>query len=76
MANGAAAGTVSSTSTATCAAGKILLGGGATVANGGQSRAAVQSSAPSGTNAWQATATVVVSGAGLVSVTAFAICSS
>ena len=71
----ATVGTTSPTSTATCATGKPLLGGGATVLQGSGARGAVSSSAPNvaGT-AWTATALVTIQGGGTVSITAYAIC--
>jgi hypothetical protein len=72
-----AVGSSSPTSTATCADGARLLGGGATVTQGTDARGAVSSSAPnaSGTG-WQATAVVTISGTGTVTVQSFAICAS
>jgi hypothetical protein len=71
-----AVGITSPTSTATCAAGKVLLGGGASVTQSGSlARGAVSSSAPT-SGAWTATAVVTVTGGGTVTITAYAICSA
>jgi hypothetical protein len=69
-----AAGTVG-TSTATCATGKVLLGGGAHVTNSGTTIAAVLDSYPASTTQWTAQGEIVVSGTGAVTVTAYALCS-
>jgi len=77
---GASLGTLI-TSDATCAAGKVLLGGGAYVTNSDTAeleKVGLQSSYPSSTTTW--TATAVVTGAKLgggdtISVTAYALCS-
>jgi hypothetical protein len=76
MANNPGVGNTSALSTATCAVGKKLLGGGATVTQGANARAAVSSSAPNAAGtAWTATAVVTVNGNGtVVQVTSFAIC--
>jgi hypothetical protein len=72
-----AVGSTSPTSTATCAAGTKLLGGGATVTQGSNARGAVSSSAPNaGGTAWTGTAVVTVTGGGTVTITAFALCGS
>jgi hypothetical protein len=78
-ASAAPVGTTSSTSTATCAPGTKLLGGGATVTQPGNAKGAVSMSAPVGATTptgWQATAVVTISGTGAVQITAFAICGS
>jgi len=68
--------------TASCAAGKVLLGGGAqvTATGGQQARVVLTSSYPSSTTVWTAQATVITalsgSGAGnTVTVTPYALCS-
>ncbi|HEY3182132.1 MAG TPA: hypothetical protein VGJ77_04795 [Gaiellaceae bacterium] len=87
----AAVGTVSATSSALCStvsATSKLLGGGITMTNGGGSRGAVFESVPlpnagpSGTpgtdgtpTGWQGRATNFVSGAGAITIQAYAICS-
>ena len=63
------------TGTATCAGGKVLLGGGGrVVAAGGNQHVALTESYPSLTTVWTAVGTVTESGAGVTTVTAFALC--
>jgi hypothetical protein len=71
-----AIGSTAGTSTATCAAGSKLLGGGANVTQGnnGNVKAAVAVSYPSATNTWTATAIVLATGPGDATITAYAIC--
>lgn len=76
---GAGAGTLV-TATATCAAGKVLLGGGArvTVSSGvAEAFVALRSSYPSATDTWTAVAVVTANLPPLASttVTAYALCS-
>jgi collagen type I alpha len=67
------------TATAACAAGKVLLGGGAlvTTTDGGQNKVELQASYPSDTMTWTATGVVSSSLAvnRTMSVTAYALCS-
>jgi hypothetical protein len=73
-----APGTASTAATATCAAGKVLLGGGAQVTQGSSGSAAILSSYPASTTQWSAQAVITSTGllgAGNVSVTAYALCS-
>jgi hypothetical protein len=81
--NNNAIGTLTGVSTATCPAGKVLLGGGALAANAssGTGVAAVFSSRPasgSSTTAWEATAVVTraETAGGHISVTAYAVCTA
>ena len=75
--NGSAAGVTTAVSTANCPTGTKLLGGGASVNQGGSARMAVSSSAPnSGGTGWTAVGIVVVSGTGSTWVTAYAVCGS
>lgn len=61
------------TATATCAAGKVLLGGGARVTGGNGS--ILNSSYPSSTTTWTAVGEVVLVQLGTFTVTAYALCS-
>jgi hypothetical protein len=61
------------TATATCAVGKVLLGGGARVTGGGG--AVVKASYPSSTTTWTAVGEVELVLLGTFSVTAYALCS-
>jgi hypothetical protein len=71
-----APGTVTGAATATCAAGKVLLGGGALITGTGTAVAAIYSSYPSSTTVWTAQAVVTSSGlSGTVTVQAYALCS-
>jgi hypothetical protein len=75
--NGSAVGVTTTASTANCPTGTKLLGGGASVSQGGTARMAVSSSAPnSGGTGWTAAGIVLVSGNGATSVTAYAVCGS
>ncbi len=74
-------GTLTDTSTATCPAGKILLGGGALITNAAVGKGAVFSSRPAGglsTTAWEAQGVVIVAEAlnDHISVTAYAVCTA
>jgi hypothetical protein len=73
-------GQLTPVSVATCGAGSSLLGGGADVTNGGAAIGAMEFSKPdpsTGTpTGWQAEGVVTVTGAGTVTVTAYAICSA
>jgi hypothetical protein len=71
-----AVGSTAGTSTATCAAGTKLLGGGANVTQGNATKAAVSASYPSNATTWTGTAIVTVTGSGSASITAFALCGS
>ena len=77
----AAVGTTTGLSTATCAAGSKLLGGGADIIQGSGDKGAVAVSRPTPqTNGatptgWEAQGIVVLSGSGNVTVRAYAICS-
>ena len=76
----AAVGTTNGTSTATCPAGTIMLGGGANITQGNNgTKAVVASSYPSAASAWSATAMVTVAGTGTgspASITSYVICGS
>ncbi|HET7454708.1 MAG TPA: hypothetical protein VFJ76_04235 [Solirubrobacterales bacterium] len=80
-ANAPVAGTQVS-STATCPAGKTLLGGGARVSTAGSgtpaNAALLTETYPSASNTWKATATVgtTLSGSQKIGVEAYAICSA
>jgi hypothetical protein len=68
--SGGGAGAQTGTSTATCPAGKVLLGGGGTTTGS----ASLSQSRPNG-SAWEANA-VRVTGNADISVTAYAVCSA
>ena len=69
--------TLTGASTATCAAGTKLLGGGATVTQGSGARGAVAVSAPNaGGTGWTATGIVTTTGNGSLAIVAYAICGS
>ena len=78
-ATGAGAGTLI-TATATCAAGKVVLGGGALVTTsnaGSDRRVALRTSYPSAANTWTAVAIVItdLQNGQSATVTAYALCS-
>jgi hypothetical protein len=75
---GAGAGTLLS-ATATCPAGKVLLGGGALVTNTqAAQRVVLTGSRPTSTTVWTATAVVItgLTGVNTATVTAYAICTA
>jgi hypothetical protein len=65
------------TATATCAVGKVLLGGGAQVTTSAGTGAVLQSSYPSSTTAWTAVGevTTALAPGDTFTVTAYALCS-
>jgi hypothetical protein len=77
VASASTVGTSSAASVATCGTGK-LLGGGATVTQGGSQRGAISISAPNATSGtptgWTATVVTTTTGTGAVSIVAYAIC--
>jgi hypothetical protein len=78
--SGSAAGTTFGPVTATCPTGTKLLGGGATITQGGTARGAIYQSSPTPTTGqptgWQASGVVTTSGTGAVSIVAYAVCGS
>jgi hypothetical protein len=70
--------TTTLSATATCPAGKVLLGGGAKVTSGQPERAVVQQSYPSAANTWTAVGLVITSmnSGNTMSVQAFVVCTS
>jgi hypothetical protein len=75
IAAGALVGTTSSTATATCAAGKVALGGGGQISSGGTAIGALISSYPSTTAVWSVQGVVLVSGTGSLTITPYVLCS-
>ena len=71
----ATVGTVSSTVTATCTGGTVLLGGGGQIASAGTAVGALVKSYPSSTTVWTVQAVVVLSGTGTLTITPYALCS-
>jgi hypothetical protein len=65
--------------TATCPAGKVLLGGGATISHSANNRGAIENSNASTAGVggtWSVTALVTSGGNGNFSITAYAICTT
>jgi hypothetical protein len=75
IAAGALVGTTSTTATASCSAGKVVLGGGGQIASGGTAIGALISSYPSSTTVWSVQGVVLVNGTGALTITPYALCS-